>query len=247
MIVGSLVLILAAVVLLVLGLGSGSSGLLISSIAVSLLAAVALVVGARQAAAVRGVASGFAPDGPDDDGLTAPGGGEPGDRRGRRPQTGTRMAPTDPRLGGNGAVDPTPGNGSVLTEPVEVTVPAQAARPGAETDDTGWRQPAGGSAAPATDPAGQGEPAGLGEPDDDVPADEPAPQPVSEADAALVAALLDDVYVVDGRPRYHLADCPHLSGRESEPLPVSEAVELGFTPCGRCAPATALLTDARQG
>ena len=47
------------------------------------------------------------------------------------------------------------------------------------------------------------------------------------------------VVVVDGRPRYHLAGCPHLVGREPEPLPVAEAVELGFTPCAHCAPATA--------
>ncbi|MDG4788755.1 hypothetical protein O7626_22995 [Micromonospora sp. WMMD1102] len=238
MIVGSLVLILAAVALLVLGLASGSSGLLISSIAVSLLAAVALVVGARQAAGARGVASGFAPDGPGDDGFTARA-GEATEPRPRRPPTSTRRAPTDPRLAEAGPADPFPGSGPVLTEPVEVTVPAQATRPGTD-DDTGWRQPAGRSEAPAAGPGGQGEP-------DDVPTDEPAPQPVSEAEAALVAALLDDVYVVDGRPRYHLVDCAHLSGRESEPLPVSEAVELGFTPCGRCEPATALLTDAHRG
>ncbi|AVT39341.1 hypothetical protein [Plantactinospora sp. BB1] len=237
MIVGSLVLILAAVALLVLGLASGSSGLLISSIAVSLLAAVALVVGARQAAGERGVASGFAPDGPDDDGLAARGGGDGDEPRRRRPPTSTRMAPHDPRLPGSDATDPFAESGSVLTEPVEATVPAQATRAGAD-DDTGWRQPAGASEPTVAGPVGQGEP------DDDVPADEPAPQPVSEADAALVAALLDDVYVVDGRPRYHLADCAHLAGRESEPLPVSEAVELGFTPCGHCEPATALLTDA---
>ncbi|MFY1686824.1 hypothetical protein [Plantactinospora sp. WMMB782] len=238
MIVGSLVLILAAVALLVLGLASGSSGLLIGSIAVSLLAAVALVVGARQAAGARGVASGFAPDGPGDDGFTTRA-GEATEPRRRRPPTSARRAPTDPRLAEAGPAGPIPGSGPVLTEPVEATVPAQASRPGTD-DDTGWRQPAGGSEAPAADPGGPGEP------DDDVPADEPAAQPVSEAEAALVAALLDDVYVVDGRPRYHLVDCAHLSGRESEPLPVSEAVELGFTPCGRCEPDTALLTDAHR-
>ncbi|MFY1672217.1 hypothetical protein ACN27G_19985 [Plantactinospora sp. WMMB334] len=241
MIVGSLVLILAAVALLVLGLASGSSGLLISSIAVSLLAAVALVVGARQAAGFRG-AAGFAPEGPADNGLIAPGGGGAGgEPRRRQPPTSTRMPPTDPRLAGNsreGAAEPFPaGGGPVLTEPVEATIPAQATRAGA--DDTGWRQPADSPEPPAA-PAGRGEP-------DEVPADEPAPQPVSEADAALVAGLLEDVYVVDGRPRYHLADCAHLAGRESEPLPVSEAVELGFTPCGRCEPDTALLSDARPG
>ena len=50
MIVVSLLLILVAVALLVLGLAGGSSPLLISSIVASLLAAVALVIGARQAA-----------------------------------------------------------------------------------------------------------------------------------------------------------------------------------------------------
>jgi hypothetical protein len=55
-----------------------------------------------------------------------------------------------------------------------------------------------------------------------------------------------DVLVVDGRPRYHLAGCVHLLGREIERLPVSEAVELGFTPCGLCEPDTALLAEARR-
>ncbi|WP_439117060.1 hypothetical protein [Micromonospora lupini] len=79
----------------------------------------------------------------------------------------------------------------------------------------------------------------------DALADEPAEQPITPAEAARVSRLPDPVVVVDGRPRYHLAGCPHLAGRVSEPLPVAEAVELGFTPCAACAPATALLTDAR--
>ena len=246
MIVGSLLLILVAVMLLVLGLASGSSGLLISSIAVSLLAAVALVVGARQAAGARG-AAGFVSDDEQfvDDGVDARGGGEGvAQPRRRRAPTNTRMAPTDPRLAGagrDGPADPFDEAGPVLTEPIDVPVPAQATRPGADPDDIGWRQPADASAAPGSGPASRGEPG-----DDAVPADEPDAQLVSEADAAVVAGLTDDVYVVDGRPRYHLADCPHLHGRESEPLPVSEAVELGFTPCGRCEPDSALLTDARR-
>ncbi|BCB73906.1 hypothetical protein GCM10022251_12750 [Phytohabitans flavus] len=83
-------------------------------------------------------------------------------------------------------------------------------------------------------------------PDEDDPPDEPAAQYVSPADAARVARMTADVLVVDGRPRYHLAGCVHLLGRESEPLPVSEAVELGFSPCGRCEPDGALLADARR-
>ncbi|MGC4811872.1 hypothetical protein ACLQ29_15225 [Micromonospora sp. DT228] len=76
-------------------------------------------------------------------------------------------------------------------------------------------------------------------------ADEPAEQRVTPAEAARVARLTDDVEVVDGHPRYHLASCPHLVGRVPETLPVAEAAELGFTPCATCAPATALLADAR--
>ncbi|MFC6020371.1 hypothetical protein ACFP2T_29905 [Plantactinospora solaniradicis] len=253
MIVGSLLLILVAVMLLVLGLASGSSGLLISSIAVSLLAAVALVVGARQAAGARG-AAGFVPDEQFvDDGANVDDGGEDvAPPRRRRPPTSTRMAPTDPRLAGTGrgtGADPFDDAGPVLTDPLDGPVPAQPDRSGADADiadadidDTGWRQPAGRSEMPGSGPASRGEPG-----DDAVPADEPEAQVVSEADAAMVAGLVDDVYVVDGRPRYHLADCPHLHDRESEPLPVGEAVELGFTPCGRCEPDSALLTDARRG
>ncbi len=55
-----------------------------------------------------------------------------------------------------------------------------------------------------------------------------------------------EVLVIDGRPRYHQAGCVHLLGRESEPLPVSEAVELGFTPCSLCEPDSALLAEARR-
>jgi hypothetical protein len=78
------------------------------------------------------------------------------------------------------------------------------------------------------------------------PPDEPAPQQVSAADAARVGRMLAEVLVVDGRPRYHLPGCVHLLGRESEPLPVGEAVELGFTPCSLCEPDSALLADARR-
>jgi hypothetical protein len=77
----------------------------------------------------------------------------------------------------------------------------------------------------------------------DDPHDEPAVEAVPASDAARVARMSARVLVVDGRPRYHLTDCTHLFGRKSEPLPVSEAVELGFTPCGRCRPANALLAE----
>ncbi len=78
------------------------------------------------------------------------------------------------------------------------------------------------------------------------PPDEPPVQPVSPADAERVSRMSTEVLVVDGRPRYHLPGCVHLLGRDSEPLPVSEAIELGFTPCGLCEPDSALLAEARR-
>ena len=122
--------------------------------------------------------------------------------------------------------------------PVEVLVPHQGGphqgrTDPLSTDDRGRRQPAEGSGPWAADRA---DPAGTT--DDDPYPDEPAAQHVAPADAARVARMADDVLVVDGRPRYHLAGCLHLRDRETEPLPVGEAVELGFTPCAACEPDT---------
>ncbi|MBL6275676.1 hypothetical protein JMF97_05835 [Micromonospora fiedleri] len=181
MIVISLALILVAVALLVLGLASGSSLLLVVSIGASLLAAVALVAGARQAAAARSTT--------------------------QRDAAGGRS----------------------------VTIPAQHVPPTTNAGASGWRQPPGppAGAAPGTN-------AGTAEAYDD----EPAAQEVTPEQAVLVSRLSDEVRVVDGRPRYHLDECAHLVGRDHEPLPVAEAVELGFTPCATCAPDTTLLSQS---
>lgn len=81
---------------------------------------------------------------------------------------------------------------------------------------------------------------------DEDPPDEPPAQLVSPSVQARVAMLASEVLVVDGRPRYHIGACTHLFGRETEPLPVGEAVELGFTPCSLCEPDSALLAEAQQ-
>lgn len=107
-------------------------------------------------------------------------------------------------------------------------VPSQHVSASTDHGGTGWRQPPG----PPVDTSA------LVAPVDD----EPAPQLVPPADAARLARLHHEVWVVDARPRYHLAGCARLFG-EPEQLPVGEAVDLGFTPCAHCAPATALLTE----
>jgi len=73
------------------------------------------------------------------------------------------------------------------------------------------------------------------------PPDEPPAQYVTPIEAARLAKVRASVVVIDGRPRYHIIECAHLLGREHEALPVREAIELGFTPCGACEPATVLL------
>ncbi|MBQ1027633.1 hypothetical protein [Micromonospora sp. C95] len=189
MIVISLALILVAVVLLVFGLAGGSSPLLVVSIGASLLAAVALVAGARQAAGRATVPGG------------TPGGQARRDGDGREP--------------------------SIPTQQTSVDV---------DTGDAGWRQPPG---SPVTEPRERFRVA-------DGYDDEPAAEEITAEQAARVARLADEVRVVDGRPRYHLAECPHLVGREHEPLPVAEAVELGFTPCAHCTPDTVLLAEIER-
>nr|WP_239092777.1 hypothetical protein [Actinoplanes abujensis] len=113
-----------------------------------------------------------------------------------------------------------------------------AARSEASDEDAWPRRP--------ENAAGSG-PDEFAEPDDDDPDDEPLPQSVQPADAVRVARLDAEVLVVDGRPRYHVADCPSLAGRLAEPIPVREAVELGFSPCGLCRPVDRLVgADARR-
>ncbi|MEU4622810.1 hypothetical protein AB0G04_22920 [Actinoplanes sp. NPDC023801] len=108
-----------------------------------------------------------------------------------------------------------------------------------DADEQAWRPAAAAPGAPE-----QGDE--FDEPDDDDPDDEPLPQSVRPADAVLVARFDTEVLVVDGRPRYHMADCPHLVGRLTEPLPANEAVELGFSPCGLCRPVDRLVAAVAQ-
>ena len=217
MIAASLVLILGAVALLVLGLVNGSSGLLVGSIGTSLLAAVALVVGVRQAASSRSLAEleGAEQFDGDEDGWTYQAPQREGPVRASVPPRGPQ------RLDGwadEPAREREPIERAALERTALVAVPSQILH---DNDAEGY-------------------------PEDEDPPDEPVAQRVSASDAARVARMTKDVLVIDGRPRYHVAGCVHLLGRPFEPLPVGEAVELGFTPCGLCEPDSALLADARR-
>jgi hypothetical protein len=78
------------------------------------------------------------------------------------------------------------------------------------------------------------------------PGDEPAVEDIPVAAALRVAQLDDDVLVVDGRPRYHLAGCPAVADRATVALPVSGARRGGFTPCAECRPDSTLLARSRS-
>jgi hypothetical protein len=74
---------------------------------------------------------------------------------------------------------------------------------------------------------------------------EPGEEPTDASDLLVVAGLNVEVRVVDERPRYHLATCVWLANRPTIPIPVSEARQLGFTPCGRCGPDSTLAARYR--
>jgi len=80
------------------------------------------------------------------------------------------------------------------------------------------------------------------------PAVEPAVEEPADGAAALEAeALGHEVVVIDERPRYHLAGCAWVGDRQTIPLPVREARELGFTPCAVCTPDARLAARHRAG
>jgi hypothetical protein len=326
----SLLLILVAVALLALGLTSGSSGLLIASIVASLLAAVALVIGARRNAGARRTASpATRPAAPAEPGFdsafaaaqaAAPGRSANDFSAPPPPAAAESVTYTEEPAGPAFAEEPPdsaftaeraypdaadqaftaerayppapdPAFGTEPSDPAFTAPPPAAsgddvdfgldddeapwqtreqvyatqATPEAEVaaatgpdydraataihaarseqpDDNAWRRDT--HAEAAVHAGGLGD--DFAEPDSDDPDDEPLPQSVQPADAVRVARMGDEVLVVDGRPRYHLADCPHLVGRLTEPIPVNEAVELGFSPCGLCRPVDRLVAAAAR-
>ena len=74
---------------------------------------------------------------------------------------------------------------------------------------------------------------------------EPGEEPTDASDLLVVAGLNVEVRVVDEHPRYHLATCVWLANRPTIPVPVSEARQLGFTPCARCGPDATLAARHR--
>lgn len=68
------------------------------------------------------------------------------------------------------------------------------------------------------------------------PETDPGEEETTAADIAVLADLEDEVVVVDEHPRYHLTTCVWLGTRDTIPIGIGEARQLGFTPCDRCGP-----------
>jgi len=79
------------------------------------------------------------------------------------------------------------------------------------------------------------------------PGREPDEEDTDAADLLVVSGLEVEVRVLDERPRYHLSRCAWLAARPSIPLPLSEARQLGFTPCGVCTPDAVVSARHRAG
>ncbi|GAB3481329.1 hypothetical protein [Amycolatopsis cihanbeyliensis] len=75
---------------------------------------------------------------------------------------------------------------------------------------------------------------------------EPGVEETDAADALVVSELDVEVVVVDEHPRYHLSGCGWLGERDTIPIELAEARELGFTPCARCTPDTTLAAAHRE-
>ncbi|MFJ9786143.1 hypothetical protein ACIRSS_41690 [Amycolatopsis sp. NPDC101161] len=90
--------------------------------------------------------------------------------------------------------------------------------------------------APAEEEPAEAEPVTRGEPGE---------EETSAADIAVLADLEDEVVVVDEHPRYHLRTCVWLGSRDTIPIGVGEARQLGFTPCDRCSPDATLVAAHR--
>ncbi|SDK65186.1 hypothetical protein SAMN05216298_0992 [Glycomyces sambucus] len=198
MIVSSLLILVIAAVLLVIGMITGNDQLLVSSISASLAAGIALYAGIRGRGAKR--------------------------PRIASQRTGRTAADDDTQQFRRIGLDDTP-----TTE-----LPLLEGKVFESTDYAVDRDPE----LRFEEPQRQGAtshraPESL--------ADEPTEQRMSSVEAAALMRLDTEVAVVDGRPRFHHTACAHLTGREHEPLPVAEALDLGFTPCGMCEPVSRLL------
>jgi hypothetical protein len=176
----------------------------------------------------------------------------------RRAKAGEQAKPTVVTVGGRRAPVEEPDRRSAAPVREEPDFDdAEFEQAFAERDDRADRGdlgeiPTAPPAAPPTEPEpDRADDTGIIEPvrpEDDVdPGGEPGEEPTDAADLLIVSELTVEVRVVDEHPRYHLANCRWLAGRGTIPLAISEARQLGFTPCARCGPDAVLAARHRAG
>jgi hypothetical protein len=221
-ILAAAVLLLVAVGLLVAGLVQGSSTLQWASFAASALAALLLVVSeVRQRRAER---------------QRTP--AESGGAHRSAPVTAaTAPPPVLPRHDAAAETDHGEPLRRVFPPPVPPSSPS-IPRVAGPPSGSGLGDLAGPTGGPPSDGAGlraQLGPRSAEGPVVPVPG-EPPVEDVEFTDQLMVLDLTDEVLVIDEHPRYHLPRCPHVSGLETIPLPLTEARTDGFTPCATCAP-----------
>lgn len=107
--------------------------------------------------------------------------------------------------------------------------------------------PAAGELESAKDDGGEGVPAAEDDGATEVTeSGDPAEEQTDAADLLVVSELDTEVVVVDEFPRYHLTACRWLADRDTIPIAVKEARDLGFTPCSRCTPDAKLAAGHRK-
>jgi hypothetical protein len=94
-------------------------------------------------------------------------------------------------------------------------------------------------------PAADGRSDSSDEPGGTADRTDPGVEETKTTDLPVLRDVTDEVLVVDEHPRYHLAHCAWLGSVPTEPLPVREARELGFTPCAQCRPDATLVGRRR--
>ncbi|MGH3469248.1 MAG: hypothetical protein ACRDQF_16120 [Thermocrispum sp.] len=135
------------------------------------------------------------------------------------------------------------------TEPAELAETPEAVETpeAAEPAEAAEQEPAEEEPAEEEQPTAVVAAVAAEEPEDDEPAGAvPGEEETDAADLLIVCELEDQVIVVDEHPRYHLAECRWLSEKDTIPIAVAEARELGFTPCVRCRPDEKLAARARR-
>ncbi|MFJ8911787.1 hypothetical protein [Amycolatopsis sp. NPDC102389] len=75
---------------------------------------------------------------------------------------------------------------------------------------------------------------------------DPGEEESDPEDVAVVSELEIEVVVVDEYPRYHVTSCEWLEARDTIPLGIGEARQLGFTPCALCAPDAEIAAKHRE-